>query len=789
MGLPYIIRTRVYDKNHGKEVYVIKRDPNNRKTFVEIKEINHSVRSYDLGSKIAETIYAELLEENPEIKIRMSTFGSNNPLYEPKDLLHLPDRKVITINGPREISDLVKNRYQFITDERDNTEREARIKLPPFRTDLGFYAPLSYFDEEKIASFDIETMNRPHYDTIAAIVFAVNDQKTNNRKIYYINKYGEEGTETKSFTKINTEENFEVVSISGKNNLELTTILDELIHKEDPLMIFGSHIAGYDIRYLRNIKNDFMSIKAPDGRILKSRLIHSGFFPRPETPWIVIDTAAFSQFYFPLTNNKITTVANFLGLKFEKETGGDYEALERMLQKNEGKEYTLQDGAQGLFIGEELYKIIIRAAYLSNNNIETIVNSDKKSWGEKVDHDLRIQNFGVHETKELPRFSGIKIFEIKKRKKSLLKPLEIKAIEQSEFDIGERKRIPFNTKKGLFQGHIYYLTPFTKALDEIIHNDLMARRFKETITENKIDKLVSSQILEARIRSCLYDLIGNGTKNKILRKENDLLFGILHGIKYENNGGVLYKRIKDEMNNLLEILQEKSLINIGNRFLVSQEEIPEINGDMGFYFGSGRVISLKKGSYAMNVDENILVEGKDISGRKGWMTNFERQKTKDYFEKILRSDNVVDTIKELSFELGNDIRSIKENKLLHLFEKEKISRDYTAFDLTVQNQERINAIISARKKHGDRMAYGYQKGKKYSYIDEFIEEIEIDEQRYFERYIGKIDKTLILNGRLANILKTALLSEMSEKQAHDLLCLSLKIPQYCKEQNLDLFKL
>jgi hypothetical protein len=724
MGRFFEADLRVKRDSEG-QAFAAFRDLVENKTIGRVVEHSHSFPTVILSKDDAFRLYSTLSEKQG------SDFSYS---------LHNPygNRFVIWAEGPRtKKKDLPK---EFIT--KDNQEEFLRLAR-------GF--PISAYDSlddiggnesenvdidrllgQTILSYDHEARNahlgyndiflsqivsdKGNFTVVADCI----DDYLEDRIFRYETEFGEYGTEVIYSKGSTLEERL-------KNH---RGILNELFEQIDPYFITGSNVGGYDIKNLRNGKDFMPGISVDDNnKVSIPRFFSAGFFPRCEVfGREVFDTAAMSLGWLWLPRNNMTTVTDYtFDMHSRKENEGDYELSEQWFQKSRGDQnytrlavgYCLSDTVKTYMIAKEYLRTFLVLSMLFRERLSKTIGTSKYTNGVAVhrkNHFLRVKTY---ELKSAEYTESLDNFDIAKNKRK---------------DIFGRVR----KKKGMFDGHIYFYSPYILSMMPILKGSSPALRVFEEIRNQQSNdqRIILATGLEAYLKKPFFDC-----KRTVDMRLNDFKFRKDYNIRGNIGSAVIMDRYHRCTKGLLERFKNNSLIYYDNRFVMLEktEGMEELEKrHLVFSLGNTRALSMASGGLAAKVKNGQLISSSfDLEGRLGIKTALEKEVLYELVKLILLEDEpAYEKVLETARDVAQRLPYMDAERLVITKAPRK---DHNLYSARAQNSELVQAYMKYGLSEDETIGLVYAKGYEgYANIEDFqCQGLVLDHERYFEKFFGK----------------------------------------------------
>ena len=464
-----------------------------------------------------------------------------------------------------------------------------------------------------------------------------------------------------------------------------------------------------------------------------------------------------------LPNNKLFTVFNYLFNENQKKEIESYQELEEWAVKAETNPeyarkcavYCVRDAVLGFKIGERSLENMLVLSYLFRENPDVVVTTAKDELALKIHERQQFDRTNTH---------GYRTVESKEK-------LE-------EFSIGEEKTRLLNlgkSSRGTFNASIVYFMPFIQGLTQIIDADKIAhatnRKLMNTSAVN--DKIILVQGLEAYLRKALFDLkvripgeesekFKSGMDHSVNYKE-DYTYGKIHGIKngrYHDSHNIqtLNNMIFESVREINKFLEDKILINHSDKFALLEGDV-NTGGleSLIIKLGNGSSLSLEKGRFAINVNNQLISQGIDLGSTKGDTTFIQHEIRSDILDLILNNKPKSQIIDYL-IKRVNSFEDEDREKFLYL--KENVLRDFLDYSDKAHVREKIQNLIYYGKFAGDIFNGGYVDGQIHlMQVPDFLDsKHKIDYRRYIGNLFGVKNSRsrMLASGSIGNILYSAL---------------------------------
>lgn len=720
------------------------------KSSSSLVEMEHIIPTWPLGWETAMQILGAV-KNNPElqklaVRFRLIPVGrketdlSKYTEEQIRDLKEL-SKFCIWAHGPRKMKKLLP--HDFICQPKDPRNNAARLLR--WRNNIPFSVygskekvPIEILLQEKLLAFDLEYRNKPAYDDLfqCAIVTSIRD---------YILAKDVMGIRNLAMEVNGEQFEFEIIHTS-----DIPKTLEGIIHDYEPYIITGHNIGNYDLKRLRD-ENGFAPgievIKAGKSKSAKPHIKTAGFFSKADTAGMdTIDAAPFSQHYLPTINNRLPTVASFL-FKQPLKKDLDYNELEKLAYTNpeECARYVAKDTILSFQICKRLQKNILFLSKLFRQRPSAICCTSKDNLAIDVHEQLQFDRLYTY---------GYRTPEAQKK----LEQFDVYGMQSELLNTNQHTR-------GFFNARVCFPMPFLNALYPIIKVDRYAKAVLDEIfdAEDWLDKLILAQGLNAYLKKALFDLCLLSGEEKLKQRElfsnlrgyffqeaepyrlktesiesrADWFYGKIFGIKFgkwpdTRNVQEITKNILSCFAKLNEFIANNPLLNFSDKYLLFDEkaDLSAIE-ELAINCGEARVFSLEKGSFIADIDGRLVVQAKDITGRKGDKCELEREYIPLLADAALKGDKA--GAEELIYGCLRDLGKGRKEDLVF---KNIMRRDFYDFRPEAQRRKMVKMAIIKGKMKGEENKWGFTIEEKLT--PNFMERGTVDINRYKDIFFGHL---------------------------------------------------
>ncbi|MEM2874164.1 MAG: hypothetical protein QW063_01820 [Candidatus Nanoarchaeia archaeon] len=433
------------------------------------------------------------------------------------------------------------------------------------------------------------------------------------------------------------------------------------------------------------------------------------------------------------SNNKLSTVANFLGIQYEK--GLDYEELEELVQKAERgdayareciKTYCLEDCEIHLKLAKRLLPIALREALAFETDLMSVCFTSKATLARKLRDKRYFESLGTYRR---DRTTELQEFDIYAEKIRMMK-----------------SALNLETKRGYFTEPLIVVFPrfLEFGFFDLLSRERAAAILRQGIAKSQspIDKIIFRRDLEALCEEPLFDLYAYKNSTD---KMKDVFLG-----RYKIDPNIIERKLfasLEDFKNLLKVANVE-VINYSNRFLFLKPkenlkqslQILERSPLVDVYATTKTVISGSSGRILASIDGIAITSQLDIYGRKGLRTDFEREIYSyllDFITGKLARSKLFTILKQRFVDLAQG--KVPKIDLVYHIEAEFEPQYYS---WPAQETERVKALKDLGARQGDKFVFGYGIGEdgkpKRCKIEEFLKnDIELNIARYQEKFFGE----------------------------------------------------
>jgi len=504
-----------------------------------------------------------------------------------------------------------------------------------------------------------------------------------------------------------------------KDTDDITKKTDEIIHAEDPLILYGYNIE-FDQKRLRDLGNSEYRPGIDDTRpVYKSvqgikNMITKGIF--------TIDLYGYLFMYRNLyENNKLETHARMAGIDFKK--GLSYDVLAYKTKKaeqgsvkdmEEVLKYVVEDGETTYNLGEKNARKIIQTSLFSKRDPSTICTTSGKNV--------------------MKEFWQRKFFLEMNTLKNRYEHGYYK--ENSSLENDKDKLLNLEKQDGLFENvSLVYPLLFVKSFWPMIEGTTDNLRF-----DTPDECYNSYQLLNEFITIPMKEFMKFEEKSKKMKEK-----GIKCNYDYimKGNYGIDSTTIRDNLGKnskkFNELLEKSGLINYSKKFLYVNNPKEITKEQLGFVYGKGNCLMSGEKIVSL-IGDKLIYQGFGIS--KGKKTEFGVGLMREFIKKRLSLEDESKII-EFMYERIKELKEQKVPKEKLIFKESKKLEDIKTFfncngpwdNWTAEKEDKKDDDEKEVKKA--RISYGLI-GDRNVYIDHFLDS---NEKYNYQKYINNFLKS------------------------------------------------
>jgi len=502
------------------------------------------------------------------------------------------------------------------------------------------------------------------------------------------------------------------------DNADLVRELEVTIRNDDPYVIGGHNINGYDFDRLQTLTREKFGIGV-DGSSTRHKAKVGVFSYRDLLGRIIIDGAAYSQNYYPGTiDNKLVTVAHHvLGVREDKTL--DYDGVTRAhIEGRHGRSasirqvlsYQMQDTQKSFDLTTEQLKSVVALSLLFEQEPSSICFTSKTNQGKKLWKKRDFQRSGMIPRQSLDYHETYRNLDVSAEKQNGY-------LEDYKNEDGLKKpRLAHNAV-------LLYPFPVFNALKEIVESHPSWDIIKKNLS---LDVLIG---IEEGFLAMPY----------INLREEEVDFKGRYGVDLTRNQ--VRDRLLAERKAIQQLISSSSVLAISDSYILIEPAglfgvSPELQKHARIV-AQGPALTFDKRSFVMQNQQtgSLLCQGNDVKGRKGERAEYHHQLYPALINALLAQDVSKATLLLESHIDSLHTRSYDRDELI-LYRK-NTKRDYDDYSIIACRLKRVQHAIRNGLLEGDEAGYGYTL-EGTATIDSFMQGGEVDIERYLTIDFGEV---------------------------------------------------
>ena len=434
----------------------------------------------------------------------------------------------------------------------------------------------------------------------------------------------------------------------AKDTEAIGEALTEIIHQDDPLLVFGTNHLNFDYKKLHVLtKGNFRPGVGFETPKYNANIVPE-FLQRRIIPGRMdIDTFPYSMQCSWTFRNNLDTAFNYMLGKDEKKTMDYDELIIKTQQARKGNKeaaleilyYAAQDAMKSYLLGDYIADEIIAESKQFKAPAYKVCTTSKKTL---VDDEMQRRNWKTEGTYR--HFTAAE--RIARDDYSIYQ-----AFWNSFFRNKNNKR--FEAKKGMLDAHIMFPTLYYETFKPV-----MDKTAEETIlviesTKDTKKKIRAMQYINAEIEWILFNLnkeYFTSLREPDKKEECNERFTGLLGIKKDYALDYYANELKEKMSLFRRTLENTGIINHSERFLALQHSILSEcaaqtlqEKNLAISLGKGKILSDKKGRFMALIDGRIISQGIDSEGKRERCA-YETHFMQGFLQRALIQENPRDAI-------------------------------------------------------------------------------------------------------------------------------------------------